>query len=122
MEPEEAKAVLAQLKDHGRVRRWFGLGARTEELFDTFTTINELSDWCREFGKLAQKFEDSADTPTGAQVKVANYLSAATYYHIGLLGTFQDNDVRKQAYRSVVRVYDQASRLLRDRFDQGCKS
>lgn len=28
MDSAEAKAVLAQLKDHGRVRRWFGLGAR----------------------------------------------------------------------------------------------
>jgi len=31
-------------------------------------------------------------------------------YHIGLLGTFEDNDVRKQAYRSVVKVYDKARR------------
>ena len=49
MNPAEAKAVLGQLKDHGRVRRWFGLGARAEELFDTFTKINDLSDWCGEF-------------------------------------------------------------------------
>ena len=35
-------------------------------------------------------------------------MSAAAYYHIGLLGTFEDNDVRKQAYRAVVRVYDKA--------------
>ena len=40
------------------MRRWFGLGARAEELFDTFAKINELSDWCGEFGKLAQRFED----------------------------------------------------------------
>ena len=78
MEPAEAKAVLGQLKDHGRVRRWFGLGARAEELLDTFAKINELSDWCSEFGKVAKKFEDGADAAADRQVKVANYLSAAT--------------------------------------------
>ena len=113
MDPAEAKAVLGQLKDHGRVRRWFGLGARAEELFDTFTKINDLSDWCGEFGKLAQRFEDSADATADRQVKVANYLSAATYFHIGLLGTFEDTEIRKQAYRSVVRVYDKARNHFR---------
>jgi 2,6-dihydroxypseudooxynicotine hydrolase len=108
MNVAEARAVLGQLKDHGRVRRWFGLGARAEELFDTFAKIHELDDWCGEFGKIGKTFEDSADATTKQQVKVANYLSAATYYHIGLLGTFEDNDTRKQAYRSVVRVYDKA--------------
>jgi 2,6-dihydroxypseudooxynicotine hydrolase len=34
-------------------------------------------------------------------------------YHSGLLGTFEDNDVRKQAYRSVVKVYDKARRHFR---------
>ncbi len=113
MEPAEAKAVLGQLKDHGRVRRWFGLGARGEELFDTFAKINELSDWCGEFGKVAKKFEDGADAAADRQVKIANYLSAATYYHIGLLGTFEDNDIRKQAYRSVVGAYDKARNHFR---------
>ncbi|HXV82744.1 MAG TPA: hypothetical protein VEG60_23005 [Candidatus Binatia bacterium] len=82
MDTAEAKAVLGQLK-HGRVRRWFGLGARAEELFDTFAKINELGDWCGEFGRLAQRFEGSADAAADKQVKVATYLSAATYYHIG---------------------------------------
>ena len=113
MELAETKAVLGQLKDYGRVRRWFGVGARAEELFDTFANIHELSNWCGEFGKLATKFEDGADAATDKQVKVANYLSAAAYYHIGLLGTFEDNDIRKQAYRSVVRVYDKARKLFR---------
>ena len=108
MDLAESKAVLGQLKDHGRVRRWFGLGARAEELFDTFAKINELNDWCDEFGKLAQRFEASADAAADKQVNVANCLAAAVYYHIGLLGTFEDNNVRKQAYRSVVRVYDKA--------------
>jgi len=113
MNPEEAKAVLGQLKDHGRVRRWFGLGARAEELFDTFGKIKELSDWCSEFGKLAERFENNADGTGDKSVKVANCLSATVYYHIGLLGTFEDNDVRKQAYRSVVRVYDKARNHFR---------
>jgi 2,6-dihydroxypseudooxynicotine hydrolase len=113
MDLTEAKAVLGQLKDHGRVRRWFGLGARAEELFDTFTNIHELSDWCDQFGKLAKKFADAAEAASDRQVKVANFLSAATYYHIGLLGTFEDNDIRKQAYRSVVRVYDKARQFFR---------
>ena len=108
MNAAEARAVLGQLKDHGRVRRWFGLGARAEELFDTFAKINELDDWCGEFGKVGKRFEESADATADKQVKVANYLSAAAYYHIGLLGTFEDNDIRKGAYRSVVRVYDKA--------------
>jgi hypothetical protein len=29
------------MKDHGRVPRWFGLGAKAKELFDTFSKINE---------------------------------------------------------------------------------
>jgi 2,6-dihydroxypseudooxynicotine hydrolase len=113
MNAEEARIVLAQLKDHGRVRRWFGLGARAEELFDTFGKIHELGDWCREFGKLAQEFESCADAIDDAAVKVANYLSAASYFHIGLLGTFEDNDERKHAYRSVVRAYDKARKHFR---------
>lgn len=113
MNPQEAKIILAQLKDHGRVRRWFGLGARAEELFDTFGKINELGDWCGEFDKLARRFEASADAIEDGLVKVANYLSAASYFHIGLLGTFEDNDERKQAYRSVVRVYDKARKHFR---------
>jgi hypothetical protein len=44
MDSTEAQAVLGQLKDHGRGRRWFGLGARAEELFDTFAKIKELGD------------------------------------------------------------------------------
>jgi hypothetical protein len=90
MESAEAKAVLGQLKDHGRVRRWFGLGARAEELFDAFAKIKELSDWCREFGEVAKRFEAGADAAADRPVKLANYLSAASYYHIGLLGTFED--------------------------------
>jgi dipeptidyl aminopeptidase/acylaminoacyl peptidase len=113
MNPQEAKIILAQLKDHGRVRRWFGLGARAEELFDTFGKIHELDDWCKEFGKLAQRFEKGADAIDDGTIKVANYLSAASYFHIGLLGTFADNDERKQAYRSVVRVYDKARKYFR---------
>ncbi|HEX9146803.1 MAG TPA: alpha/beta hydrolase [Candidatus Binatia bacterium] len=113
MNPQEARIILAQLKDHGRVRRWFGLGARAEELFDTFGKIHELGDWCSEFGRLAQRFEKSADVIDDGTVKVANYLSAASYFHIGLLGTFEDNDERIQAYRSVVRVYDKARKHFR---------
>jgi 2,6-dihydroxypseudooxynicotine hydrolase len=113
MNPKEAKIILAQLKEHGRVRRWFGLGARAEELFETFSRIDELSDWCNEFGKLAQRFEGTADAIEDALVKVSNYLTAASYYHIGLLGTFDDNQERIQAYRSVVRVYDKARRYFR---------
>ena len=113
MNAEEAKIVLGQLKDHGRVRRWFGLGGRAEELFDTFGQINELSEWCSEFGKLAQRFENAADAIEDKAIKVANYLSAASYFHIGLLGTFEDNEERKQAYRSVVRVYDKARNHFR---------
>jgi 2,6-dihydroxypseudooxynicotine hydrolase len=113
MNSQEAGVILAQLKDHGRVRRWFGLGARAEELFDTFGKINELGDWCSEFGRLAQRFEKSADAIDDGTVKVANYLSAASYFHIGLLGTFEDNDERIQAYRSVVRVYDKARKYFR---------
>ena len=60
-----------------------------------------------------KRFEESADATADKQVKVANYLSAAAYYHIGLLGTFEDNDIRKGAYRSVVRVYDKARRHFR---------
>jgi 2,6-dihydroxypseudooxynicotine hydrolase len=113
MSPEEANVILGQLKDHGRVRRWFGLGARAEELFDTFGKIHELAEWCSEFGNLAQRFEKSADATEERTVKVANYLSAASYFHIGLLGTFEDNEERKQAYRSVVRVYDKARKYFR---------
>jgi hypothetical protein len=31
------------MKDHGRVPRWFGLGAKAKELFDSFSKINELN-------------------------------------------------------------------------------
>ena len=41
MQLTEAKAVLGQLTDYGRVRRWFGLGARAEELFYTFAQISD---------------------------------------------------------------------------------
>ena len=108
MNSAEAGVILAQLKDHGRVRRWFGLGARAEELFDTFGKIHELGDWCKEFGKLAQRFEKGADAIDDGTIKVANYLSAASYFHIGLLGTFADDEERKQAYRSVVRLRQSA--------------
>ncbi|MBI4529108.1 MAG: alpha/beta hydrolase [Deltaproteobacteria bacterium] len=113
MNREEANIVLAQLKSDGRVRRWFGLGARAEELFETFSRIKELGDWCKEFGKVAHSFEKSADSVEDGLVKSANYLSAASYYHIGLLGTFEDNEERIQAYRSVVRVYDKARKDFR---------
>src|SRR5512142_943263 len=113
MSPEEARTILAQLKDHGRVRRWLGIGARSEELFDTFGDIRELGDWCREFGKVGARFENSADALVDRLVRVANYLAAACYFHIGLLGTFEDNEERKQAYRSVVRAYDKARKDFR---------
>lgn len=51
MNSQEAGVILAQLKDHGRVRRWFGLGARAEELFDTFSRIHQLGDWCSELDR-----------------------------------------------------------------------
>jgi hypothetical protein len=35
------RSYWAQMKDHGRVPRWFGLGAKAKELFDTFSKINE---------------------------------------------------------------------------------
>lgn len=108
MNLEEENNVLAQAKSEHMAFRWFGLGARPEELFETFSRINMLSDWCKEFCKTAQRFEKAADTIKDGLVKASNYLTAATYYHIGELCVFEDNEEKIQAYNSILRVYDKA--------------
>lgn len=105
MDKEEAATILGHLKDHARARRWFGLGAGAEELFDTFTRIDELDDWCVQFGLTARKFEEAGEEINDRTVRIRTYLTAALYHHISAMGVFQDTDQRVNAYRSCVNAY-----------------
>lgn len=113
MDALEAQTILGHLKDHNRARRWLGLGARPDELFATFTKIGELSDWSREFHRLGGQFETAASQIDDREVKVATYLAAALYYHIGCLGVFEDSDHRISGYRAHVNAYNEARELFR---------
>jgi 2,6-dihydroxypseudooxynicotine hydrolase len=107
MNREEEKKILKTAKE-GKTWRFFGLGARPDDLFETYTRIENLSDWCREFGRTAQRYEASAEKTEDVMVKTSNFLTAALYYHIGHLFVFDDNQEKMDAYRSIVRAYGKA--------------
>jgi len=113
MDQRQARTILGHLKDHARARRWFGLGANAEELFDTFTRIHELADWCPQFAATARKFEDAAAAIDDSTPRIRNYLSAALYHHISALGLFEDTGQRIGAYRNCVNAYAQVRDIFR---------
>jgi 2,6-dihydroxypseudooxynicotine hydrolase len=113
VDADQAEILLTRLKDHARSRRWFGLGARSEELFDTFGRIDRLDQWCDEFRKTGERFEHAAESIDDADVRAATLLQATLYHHLGTLGLFEDSEERITAYRRVVGAYDKARLLFR---------
>lgn len=113
METLEAGTILGHLKDHARARRWFGLGAQAEELFDAFTRIHVLDDWNVQFKATARKFEEAAQQIEEPPARIRTYLTAALYYHISALGVFRDSDARVDSYRRCVNAYGQVRDLFR---------
>ena len=111
MDRDDENEILTTMKK-GKTWRFFGLGAKPEELFETYARIEKLSDWCREFVNAGQRFESAADTTEDSMVKTSNYLTAALYYHIGHLFVFEDTKEKIEAYRSIVRSYCKASRYF----------
>jgi 2,6-dihydroxypseudooxynicotine hydrolase len=107
MNKEEEKNILKTAKE-GKTWRFFGLGARPEDLFETYSRIEKLSDWCGAFAKTAQRFETTAEKTQDAMVKTSNFLTAALYHHIGHLFVFDDGEEKMEAYRSIVRAYGKA--------------
>lgn len=106
--------LLARLKDPIRLRRFLGLGARDEDLFAAYRRIETLDRWPTEFAAIASAYETVGDAVEEPLVKVANWLTATTYFHLASLGMFYDNDERIGLYRSVVRAYRKAAPLLPD--------
>ena len=105
---DSAKA-LSELKDPARIRRFIGLGARVEDLFDAYSRIVELEDWQRELSAIGALYEKAGETIEDKPVRVGNFLQAACYFHIATLGMFEDDDRRIELYRSVVRAYRKAA-------------
>jgi 2,6-dihydroxypseudooxynicotine hydrolase len=109
-----ADTLLARLKDPIRLRRFLGLGGRDEDLFAAYRRIETLDQWPVEFAAIAESYERAGDAIDEPAVKVANWLTATTYFHLASLGMFYDNDQRIELYRSVVRAYRKAAPLLPD--------
>lgn len=105
--------LLDILKDRHRARRFLGLGARPELLFDVLSRIDNLAEWHREFVALADQFDRAGDKAEDPAVKRDNWLSACLYFHLACLGVFEDNENRVGAYRAMVSTYGKARELFR---------
>lgn len=104
--------LLARLKDPIRLRRFLGLGARTEDLFDAYQRIVRLEQWPDEFASVARGYEQAGDQATVRQASINNWLTACVYYHLASLGMFEDNEQRVGLYRAVERSYRKAAPRL----------
>lgn len=97
--------LLSQLKDRHRARRFIGLGARADLLFDVMNRAESLRQWSEELAALGRRFEQAAQEVSEPVVKFENYSLASLYFHLGALGLFADDEWRIELYRSVVRCY-----------------
>ncbi|MBI4319321.1 MAG: alpha/beta hydrolase [Chloroflexi bacterium] len=104
---QREKALMLQRRI-ALTQRYIGHGGLVGEVFDAYSRIDVLDDWCPVFTSMAERFERGADAADDALVKAANYLKAALYYHIAQLVIHEDNDLKKETYSSVVRAYEKA--------------
>ncbi len=104
---EQKESVLHHSKN-GFVR-FQGLGARAGDLKKAFAKIIAPEDWIRVFTRLARQDEKAGDEAVREEPRMASYLIASTYYHLGELLTLTDTEEKRQAFDSFAAVYLKAA-------------
>jgi 2,6-dihydroxypseudooxynicotine hydrolase len=90
------------------VKRLVGFGAEEGELRETLGRIKQLSDWCPEFTRLAEKYLRLAEPAKVEYARIFNYMRAAVYYHIGELFIFGPTAEKEKAHAAMVDAYAKA--------------
>lgn len=103
---EDEIAVL--IEGSHNVKRLVGLGAEESLLRETLGKVKNLSDWCPEFIRVAEKYEKLAEAAKVEYARIFYYMTAAVYYHIGELFIFNPNVEKERAHSAMVKAYARA--------------
>ena len=88
-EGKSSASIMDQVADmFGRFMRI--TRGRAEEVRETVARIETFDNWCREFSKVAKRYEEMANATEDKDAKVQAHLLAAAYYHIGQLLVFTE--------------------------------
>jgi dipeptidyl aminopeptidase/acylaminoacyl peptidase len=105
MKKDDWEHLDVQEQTRDMLGRFAGLGANIPEVVETIARIGTFGDWCAEFLKLGQSYEERGDAASDAGEKAENYRLAVAYCHIGQLLVHVDTEEKKDANKVMASAY-----------------